>query len=167
MAAPVTHAAAATLGDIAYVLGGRGPTTGTSTAAIIAVDIAHQRLHRAGRLAEPLSDLAAVGLGDRILVAGGRGRNGTVAAVSVIRSVVVKASTTSAAARAPALLDAANVYAADGANSFRGAARFAISRIYVPNSQSEHGRRDRSPTIRWSRISPSAYCRSTSSRPTT
>jgi YVTN family beta-propeller protein len=137
MAAPLTHAAAATLGATAYVLGGRGATTGTPTAAIVAVDVAHRSLHLAGRLPEPLSDLAAVGLGDRILVAGGRGRRGTVAALDTVRSVVVAARARPVATRTPALLDAANVYAADAANALRGAARFALPRVYVPNSKSD------------------------------
>jgi len=131
---PTTHAAAATLGTTAYVLGGRGSTTGTPTAAIIAVDPVRRRLHGAGQLPEPLSDLAAVGLRDRILVAGGRGRNGTVESVTVLRSVAVPWQVP---ARAPALLNVHNVYAADGPNQLRGAARLALPRLYVPNSKSD------------------------------
>ena len=41
------------------------------------------------------------------------------------------------APRTPALLDRSNVYAADGPNQLRGAARTALSRIYVPNSKSD------------------------------
>ncbi len=136
MAAPVTHGAAATLGGTAYVIGGRGPSTGTPTAAILAVDLAHRRLRAVGRLPEPLSDLAAVGLGDRIVIAGGRSRSGTVDRVSVLRrvSVTVKVAPP---ARTPALVDTANVYAADAADQLHGAARLALSRIYVPNSKSD------------------------------
>ena len=134
--APVTHGAAATLGPTAYVIGGRGATLGSPTAAIFAVDLAHRRLRPAGHLAQPLSDLAAVGLGDRILLAGGRGSHGTVSSVTVLRSrsVTVKVAPP---ARVSALLDASNVYAADGPGMLRGAARYALPRIYVPNSKSD------------------------------
>jgi YVTN family beta-propeller protein len=135
--APTTHAAAATLGAIAYVIGGRGSATGTPKTAIVAIDIARRRTHVAGRLPEPLSDLAVVGLRDRILVVGGRGRRGTVASVRLIRSVLTIVGAPRAARRAPALLDASNVYAADGRNQIRGAARLALRRIYVPNSKSD------------------------------
>ena len=133
---PTTHAAAATLGATGYVIGGRGSTSGTPTAAIVAVDTVRRRLHLAGRLPEPLSDLAAVGLGDRIVFAGGRGRRGTVASVGTLRRVVVTLRPSAAVTRVPALLDVHNVYAADGPNQLRGAARLALPRIYVPNSKS-------------------------------
>ena len=133
---PTTHAAAATLGTTAYVFGGRGTASGTPKAAIVAIDVVGRRVRVAGRLPEPLSDLAAVGLGDRILIARGRGRRGTVASVRLIRPVVTIVPTPRRATRAPALLDAHNVYAADGPNELRGAARLALSRIYVPNSKS-------------------------------
>jgi YVTN family beta-propeller protein len=132
-----THAAAATLRGTAYLIGGRGSVSGTPKAAIVAIDVVHRSIRVAGRLPEPLSDLAAVGLGDRILVAGGRGRQGTVASVRLIRPVLAVVSTRPPATRVPALLDAHNVYAADGPNQLRGAARFALRRIYVPNSKSD------------------------------
>jgi YVTN family beta-propeller protein len=134
---PTTHAAAATLGGTAYVIGGRGAVSGTPTAAIVAVDAARRRVHPAGRLPQPLSDLAAVGLGDRILVAGGRGSQGTVASVQLLRPRVVTVSARQPPGRVPPLLDPRNVYAADGANQLRGAARHALPRIYVPNSKSD------------------------------
>ena len=137
LASPVTHAAAAPLGGTAYVLGGRGATTGTPRATIVAIYVARRTSHAVGRLPEPLSDLAAVGLGDRIVVAGGRARGGTVAAVTAVRRVTVTARKSSAVTSVPAPLDAANVYAADRANQLRGAARFALSRLYVPNSKSD------------------------------
>ena len=56
---------------------------------------------------------------------------------------LVTARSRTTAREVPALLDATNVYAADGANELRGAARFALSRLYVPNSQVELGRRHR------------------------
>ena len=61
--APVTHAAAAAIGDTAYVIGGRGAAVGTPTDAVLAVNISTGRVAAAGRLSEPLSDLAAVPLG--------------------------------------------------------------------------------------------------------
>ena len=79
--APTTHAAAASLGDIAYVIGGRGATVGTPTARIVALDVRTRRIRLAGRLPMALSDSAAITIGDRILVAGGRSRRGTEASL--------------------------------------------------------------------------------------
>src|SRR5260370_7233970 len=79
--APTTHAAAATLGSIAYVIGGRGASVGTPTDAIVAVDIATRKIVPAGTLPQPLSDLAAVGEAHGILVAGGKSSAGTVASI--------------------------------------------------------------------------------------
>jgi hypothetical protein len=75
--APTTHAAAAALGDVAYVIGGRGAAVGTPTFRVVAVDVRPGRIRRAGRLSTPRSDLAAVAVGTRILLAGGRGPVGT------------------------------------------------------------------------------------------
>ena len=137
--APITHAAAATIGANAYVIGGRSAVVATPTAAIVAVDLVHHRLRPSGHLREPLSDLAAVGTGDRIIVAGGRGRGGTVDTIEALHEVVARhpSQAPAPAARVPALLDARNVYAADGKNQLRGAARAALPRIYVPNSKSD------------------------------
>ena len=136
--APTTHAAAATLGDVAFVIGGRGPTVGTQTSSIVAIDMRTGRIRLAGRLPQPLSDLAAVAFRSEILVVGGRGQSGTVATLQALRPVRLPPRAPAATPRVavPALLDARNVYAADGANMLRGAARFALSRVYVPNSQS-------------------------------
>ena len=140
MLAPVTPMRRRPLaGRPGYVLGGRGATTGTPTAAILAVDVARRRLRLAGRLAEPLrGDLAARSVSAiGFLVARrprerrhGRGHQHA-------SSVVVKAPARSAVARMPALLDRANVYAADAANQLPRGARFALSRLYVPNSKSD------------------------------
>ena len=80
--APTTHAAAATLGNVAYVVGGRGTNVDTPTARIVAIDPAH------GESASPVA-LASAPLRprrrrarDRILLAGGRGRRGTEAGFS-------------------------------------------------------------------------------------
>src|SRR5205807_2389314 len=75
--APTTHAAAAALGDVVYVLGGRGAAAGTPVARIVAVDPLRGRVRSGGRLAEPLSDLGAAAVRGGILVAGGRGAAGT------------------------------------------------------------------------------------------
>src|SRR5439155_1172458 len=47
---PTTHAAAATLGDVAYVLGGRGATPGTPLDRIVAVDPDRKLVRQAGTL---------------------------------------------------------------------------------------------------------------------
>ena len=65
--AGTTHAAAASLGNVAYVIGGRGATPGTPTRRIVAVAVRSGRIRLAGRLAAPVSDLAAVSLDSRIL----------------------------------------------------------------------------------------------------
>jgi YVTN family beta-propeller protein len=128
--APTTHAAAAALGRFVYVIGGRGALLGTLTPEIEAVDPANRKIVSAGTLSTPLSDLAAVGLPGRILLAGGRGPRGTVATIS---SLVPAATRTTAE---PASLTPDNVYAADNPTDLTGPARYALPRIYVPNSQS-------------------------------
>ncbi len=138
--APLTHAAAAAIGHVAYVIGGRGATLGTPTAAILSVDIRTHRVKAAGRLPAALSDLAAVLTREGIVIAGGRGAGGTVATVTLLRPGKAHARAaavdTTATAVVPTLVARSNVYAADGADALRGPARLALSRIYVPNSQS-------------------------------
>ena len=132
LAAPTTHAAAAALGTVGYVIGGRGATLDTPTARITAIDVATGRVRPAGRLTSPRSDLAAVTTGARILVAGGHGRGGTEATIDeldpVRRSAAVHGRLRRASAR--------DVYGADGANHLTGAARDARPLVYVPNSES-------------------------------
>ncbi len=130
LANPTTHAAAAALGDKVYVIGGRGATIDTPTAAIEAVDPILRHISAAGTLASARSDLAAIGLPGRILLAGGRGASGTLGGIS---ELVPSRKTV---ASVPKLIDRNNVYAADSANNLTGAARTALPRIYVPNSQS-------------------------------
>ena len=89
--APTTHAAAAALGGVAYVIGGRGAAVGTPTARIVGDRPAHEADRAAGALASPRSDLAAVALGDQILLAGGRGDGGTVSRISELRPRAVAA----------------------------------------------------------------------------
>ena len=73
---PVTHAAAAVLGDRVYVIGGRGAVQGTQTAQILAIDPASGRVRSAGRLPTGLSDVGAATVGGAIVVAGGRQSTG-------------------------------------------------------------------------------------------
>jgi YVTN family beta-propeller protein len=126
-----THAAAAGVGGLVYVIGGRGATIGSAIAHVVAVDPRTHRVRMAGRLTAPRSDLAAVSVDRaRILLAGGRGRNGTLAGLSEL----VAASSTRRTSRTPA---ARSVYAFDGADQLRGAARLARPLVYVPNSESD------------------------------
>jgi YVTN family beta-propeller protein len=134
--APTTHAAAAAIGDVAYVIGGRGAALGSATARIVAVDLGTGRIARAGALASPRSDLAAVAFGERILLAGGRSRAATEAGLSEL----VATSRTTAAVTTERLwppTPKGNVYGYDGANLLTGAARFARTLVYVPNSESD------------------------------
>ena len=126
-----THAAAAAVGDVVYVIGGRGAAVGTPTPRIVAVDTRTQRVRAAGNLRAPRSDLAAITVdGSKILLVGGRGQGGTLAGLSEL--VAVRAVHRIASTRA--LHD---VYAFDGANRLRGAARLAKPLVYVPNSESD------------------------------
>jgi DNA-binding beta-propeller fold protein YncE len=122
--AATTHAAAAALHGIVYVIGGRSATLDTPTTRIVSVDVRRKRVRPAGSLASPRSDLAAVTVGSRILLAGGHGPGGTENGLSVLAP----------RARTRAL---ANVYAADGAGRLSGAARGAKPLVYVPNSVSD------------------------------
>ena len=132
LAAPTTHAAAAALGNLVYVVGGRGAALDTPTTRIAAVDPVRRRVVAAGQLAAPRSDLAAVSVPGRILLAGGRGPGGTVDTLSELVHAPVLASTS----HVPTLLNQHNVYAADTPGNLTGAARDALPRIYVPNSES-------------------------------
>jgi YVTN family beta-propeller protein len=135
--APTTHAAAAALGNVAYVIGGRGATLGTQTTHIVAVDLGTHRVRSFGSLRASRSDLGAATAGDRILLAGGAGPGG--ATVSTLSELQAATTTTTTAAAPPPVhrftLAAGNVYAHDRVLS--GAARQALPRIYVPNSQSD------------------------------
>jgi YVTN family beta-propeller protein len=131
--AATTHAAAASVGGVAYVIGGRGAVLGSATARIVAVDpdARRNRLRSAGSLRSARSDLAAVAVrGSRILLAGGRGAEGTLAGLS---ELVTARATRRVAPKA----SAHNVYAYDGPNDLSGAARFAKPLVYVPNSESD------------------------------
>ncbi len=122
---PTTHAAAAELGGLAYVIGGRGASLDTPTSRIEAIDPRTGRVRAAGHLRQPLSDASAISLGSSILVAGGRSADGTQSSVLAL-SRGTRTRTASAV----------DVYAADGPNMFRRATRRALPRVYVPNSDS-------------------------------
>ncbi len=130
--APTTHAAAAALNGRVYVIGGRGAVVGTPTDRIVAVDPFARTVVAAGTLATPRSDLAAVSLPHAILLAGGS--SGTT--VATVAELVAGRARALAGAHVPALVDPTNVYAADRAGNLTGPARFALPRVYVPNSLS-------------------------------
>ncbi len=129
--AATTHASAAALGEIAYVVGGRGAVLGTPTDRVVAVNVRTGKVSIAGRLPDPTSDAPAAALGQRILVFGGHTTSGTTdAIVSLVRRSAPRSPT--AVGRATSI----NVYAADTAGALQGAARTARRLVYVPNSLS-------------------------------
>ena len=134
---PTTHAAAAALGDVVYMIGGRGAAVGSPTARIVAVEPTTHRIRLAGTLASPRSDLAAARVGGRILLAGGRGTGGTEANLSELRPHSAAVRPAAPAQRVVPATPAGNIYAYDSANRLSGAARFAKQLIYVPNSDSD------------------------------
>jgi hypothetical protein len=75
--APLTHASAASLGGMIYVIGGRGSAPDSQTAAILAIDPANGRVRHAGALVRPLSDAAVAIVGGHIVIAGGQSASGT------------------------------------------------------------------------------------------
>ncbi len=133
--APTTHAAAATYGSIAYVVGGRSAVVGPPTDRIVAVDVATRKVVVAGALTQPLSDLMAVGTARGILVAGGKSTGGTVANIVELQPRgAVRAAV--ALPGVPPLLDKKNVYAADHVGNLSPVVRNALPYVYVPNSDS-------------------------------
>jgi DNA-binding beta-propeller fold protein YncE len=126
--AQTTHAAAAAIGSLAFVIGGRGGSVGTPTDRIVAVDPATRRIRVVGRLDRPRSDLAAVADARGILVAGGRGATGTTADLTELIP--------SAKAARTAQVAISNVYAADRSGNLSAEARLARAYVYVPNSDS-------------------------------
>ncbi len=136
--AATTHATAAALGDVAYVIGGRGASLATQTTRIVAIDVRTRRVEPFGALRAARSDLGSWAAGGRILLAGGAGAAGT---VSTLSELVPATTRVTAAAVAPRrqthALVADNVYAYDGPGQLTGAAVHALPRIYVPNSKSD------------------------------
>jgi YVTN family beta-propeller protein len=129
--APTTHAAAAALGSVAYVIGGRGATLGTQTGRIVSIDLRTDRVRTVGSLLTARSDLGAATTGARILLAGGAATAGTSLTVSELRPV----TTAIAPVTQKHTLATVNVYGHDRVLS--GAAVHALPRIYVPNSRSD------------------------------
>jgi DNA-binding beta-propeller fold protein YncE len=128
--APTTHAAAAAVGPVVYVIGGRGATLGSATARIVAINAGSGAIRTVASLDTPTSDLAAAAIGNHVLLAGGRTPSGTVATLAELVPRRVRAATGSKARATQ------NVYAHDGANMLAPVARSARPLIYVPNSQS-------------------------------
>jgi YVTN family beta-propeller protein len=125
--ARLAHAAGAALGNVFYVLGGRGDATASQRRAIWAIDPATGRVRPAGRLPTALSDLGAVAAGDRLLVVGGRDAGG-----GVHHELLELARGAHVVARAAAL----DVYAATRPGLLAPQVRGDVARVYVPNSQS-------------------------------
>lgn len=80
----LTHASAATLGGLVYVVGGRSSPSGPATDAILAIDPATGAPRRAGQLPRPLSDAAVLVVDGRIVVAGGQSTGAPVRSVMAI-----------------------------------------------------------------------------------
>jgi DNA-binding beta-propeller fold protein YncE len=133
---PTTHAAAASLGEVAYVIGGRSADRNTPTARIVSIDPSTRRVRRAGQLPTATSDLAATAVRGTILVAGGRTPAGTTASLLELVPTTASAAVRRALRDPTARTTVANVYAFDRANMVSPRARSALSRIYVPNSRS-------------------------------
>jgi YVTN family beta-propeller protein len=138
--AATTHAAAATLGSIAYVIGGRGAVLGTPTGRIVGIDVAKRKVVVAGALAQPLSDLMAVGTSRGILVMGGSSNGsaagGTVSSITELQPRGSVRTTAAALPGVPPLVDKLNVYAADHVGNLSPVVRHAKAYVYVPNSDS-------------------------------
>jgi Kelch motif len=81
LAHPVTHAGAATLGSMVYLVGGRGDQLNSQSASVWSIDPVTGAVRSAGRLPHPLSDTGVLALGNAIIVAGGLTSAGTVAGV--------------------------------------------------------------------------------------
>jgi YVTN family beta-propeller protein len=136
--AATTHATAAALGNVAYVIGGRGASLGTQTTRIVAVDVRTRRVQPFGALRAARSDLGSWAAGGRILLAGGAGAAGTVATLSELVPATTRVTAAAVAPRRQThALVAGNVYAYDGPGQLTGATVHALPRIYVPNSKSD------------------------------
>ena len=136
--AATTHATAATIGTVAYVIGGRGASLDTPTNRIVAVDPRARSVRLAGHLPVAVSDASAAASGARILVFGGHTTQATTDGIVAIaqRTSAPARKVARAALRTPKALSSTNVYAADVPNALRGAARTARDLVYVPNSLS-------------------------------
>jgi YVTN family beta-propeller protein len=138
--AATTHAAAATIGSIAYVIGGRAAALGTPTGRIVGIDVARRKIVLAGTLRQPLSDLMAIGAAHGILVIGGSSNGtavgGTVSSITELQPRGSVRTTAAASPGVPPLADKHNVYAADHVGDLSPVVRHARPYVYVPNSDS-------------------------------
>ena len=132
--AATTHAAAAALDGVAYVIGGRGASVGTPTARIVAIDARTGRIRAAGLLRSPRSDLAAVALGDRILA---RGRSWPRHGVTSASSAAGRRRGDRARRREAPPPRRERVRLTTARDMLTGAARRARPLVYVPNSESD------------------------------
>ena len=131
---PTTHAAAAELNGVVYLVGGRGATPGTPTRRIVAIDPTRGTIQSAGNLPHALSDLTAVSVAGHIILAGGKDANAPTAFLGDLNvATTARRGVTPLRASAPATRD---VYAATRAGMLSPAVRGVPERIYVPNSQS-------------------------------
>jgi hypothetical protein len=64
-----------------FVIGGRGASPESQTAAILSIDPTDGRVQRAGSLPVPLSDASVAAVGAGIVLAGGRSPAGTQASI--------------------------------------------------------------------------------------
>ncbi len=130
---PTTHAAAAELNGVVYLIGGRGATSGTPTRRIVAIDSTRGTIRSAGNLPQALSDLTAVSLAGHITLAGGKDANAPTTFLGDLRmATAVRRGVAPPQTVAPAIGD---VYAATRVGMLSPAVRGVPERIYVPNSQ--------------------------------
>jgi YVTN family beta-propeller protein len=125
-----THAAAAAIGPVVLVIGGRSARPNTPTDRIVAVDVQTGRIRIAGRLPAALSDAAAASVGNRVVVVGGRGRS-TVASLTRLGAGRNGAGSRDQRRVTPLGF---NVYSHDGRNALSPVVRGVPPRVYVPNS---------------------------------
>jgi YVTN family beta-propeller protein len=135
---PTTHAAAASAGGEAFVIGGRGSDLNSQRSTVVAVNPVSGHVRNAGHLPASVSDVSAVSMPDRVLVLGGRDPSGRVYD-EIWSGSAVRHQVRAAAAGdppPPAVASSTNVYAADRPGMLTGAARHARAYVYVPNSRS-------------------------------
>jgi N-acetylneuraminic acid mutarotase len=77
---PLTHAGAAPLNGVVYVVGGRGSDLKSQRAEVLGIDPISGAVTRAGTLPHGLSDAGVTAVGNRILIAGGQDATGAMRA---------------------------------------------------------------------------------------
>ncbi|HET9103893.1 MAG TPA: hypothetical protein VFN55_11120 [Solirubrobacteraceae bacterium] len=73
---PVTHAGAVTVGNFAYLIGGRSASSTGQTSSIWSINTATGKLRAAGHLPAATSDAAVLRVGNAVIVAGGQTSRG-------------------------------------------------------------------------------------------